>query len=155
MQDNIAIRAAHEKDRAFIFSLSPNLAEVAKLTWHAENVVTKMQDDYISEMLVKTSVEHTTLIAERNGVCLGFIHARSHKDSISGEVCGTVPLLAVSPEAQGVGIGRMLIASVEVWAKGLGYRLLHLEVFANNNNAYGFYQNQGFKAETIHMIKTL
>jgi GNAT superfamily N-acetyltransferase len=47
----------------------------------------------------------------------------------------------LSPEAQGMGIGSMLIKAAEVWAKGLGYRLLHLEIFANNSNAYRFYQN--------------
>ena len=155
MKNNIIIRAAHEKDRCFIFELSPRLAEVAQLKWHDDTVVKRMQDAYIAEMLNETSVPKTTLIAETDNTCLGFIHARSYKDSISGETCGTVPLLAVSPEAQGMGIGGILIESAEIWAKNLGYRLLHLEVFANNTNAYRFYQNQGFQAETIHMIKPL
>ncbi len=155
MTNNIIIRAALESDRAFIFQLSPRLAEVAELKWHCDEVIQKMQDDYISAMLIKTAVPHTTLIAEKDSVPLGFIHARSHIDSISGETCGTVPLLAVSPNAQGLGIGKMLVNSVELWAKGLGYRLLHLEVFAQNKGAHNFYKKQGFEAETLHMIKEL
>jgi GNAT superfamily N-acetyltransferase len=155
MANNIIIRAAVESDRSFIFQLSPRLAEVAVLKWHSDEVIQKMQDDYISEMLINTIVPHTTLIAEKDSIPLGFIHARSHIDSISGETCGTVPLLAVSPKAQGLGIGRALINSVELWAKGLDYRLLHLEVFAQNKGAHNFYQKQGFEAETLHMIKQL
>jgi ribosomal protein S18 acetylase RimI-like enzyme len=155
MKNNIIIRVANEHDRTFIFELSPRLAEVAVLKWHSDEVVQKMQDEYITEMLIKTSTPQTTLIAEKDSISLGFIHARSHIDSISGETCGTVPLLAVSPEAQGLGIGKLLVESAENWAKNLGYRLLHLEVFAQNNGAYNFYQKQGFEAETIHMIKPL
>jgi GNAT superfamily N-acetyltransferase len=155
MENNIVIREANESDRSFIFKLSPHLAEVAKLKWHTDEVVQKMQDEYISEMLIKTSTPQTTLIAEKDTIPLGFIHARSHIDSISGEACGTVPLLAVSPEAQGLGIGKLLVETTEIWAKNLGYRLLHLEVFAQNKGAYNFYHKQGFVAETVHMIKPL
>jgi ribosomal protein S18 acetylase RimI-like enzyme len=155
MENKLVIRNATEKDRDFIFELSPRLSEVAQLAWHDDDTVKKMQDDYIFKMLAETSVVKTTLIAEINDTCLGFIHARSHKDGVSGETCGTVPLLAVSAEAQGTGIGKQLIEAVETWAKNLGYRLLHLEVFANNDKAYGFYQKQGFNAETIHMVKSL
>ena len=155
MKKNIIIRPAIESDRPFIFKLSPRLAEVAGLEWHSDDVIQKMQNDYISDMLIQTTVPHTTLIAEKDSVPLGFIHARSHIDSISGETCATVPLLAVCSEAQGLGIGKKLVNSVEIWAKELGYRLLHLEVFAQNKGAHNFYQKQGFEDETIHMIKSL
>jgi GNAT superfamily N-acetyltransferase len=114
-----------------------------------------MQDAYISEMLAETTQPNTTFIAETNNVPLGFIHARTHKDSISGEICGTIPLLAVSPKSQGLGLGKLLIEHAEKWAKQLGCRLLHIEVFANNKKADSFYQNIGFKPETVHMIKPI
>jgi ribosomal protein S18 acetylase RimI-like enzyme len=114
-----------------------------------------MQDEYITENLENKTKPHATLIAEKNGSSLGFIHVCAHKDDISGEICGTVPLLAVSPEAQGMGIGKLLMVSAETWAKKQGYRLLHLEVFANNTKAINFYQKLDFEAETLHMIKAL
>jgi ribosomal protein S18 acetylase RimI-like enzyme len=45
--------------------------------------------------------------------------------------------------------------AAEQWTKQQGYRLLHLEVFANNDNAQGFYNNLGFKPEMITMVKAL
>ena len=155
MKNLIVVREAQENDHPFIFELSPNLAEVAKLEWHTDDVVRTMQDDYISEMLAETLEPNVTFIAESNNVQLGFVHVRTHKDDISGETCGTIPLLAVSPKSQGLGVGKILMGYAENWAKNSGCRLLHLEVFANNQNAKGFYKNLGFKPETIHMIKTI
>jgi len=155
MENLVVIREAQESDYPFIFELSPFLAEVAQLEWHSDDTMQKMQDDYISEMLVETVQPSTTLIAETNKIPLGFIHVRTRKDSISGETCGTIPLLAVSPKSQGLGVGKLLIEHGEKWAKNLGCRLLHLEVFANNKKADSFYQNIGFKPETVHMIKPI
>jgi GNAT superfamily N-acetyltransferase len=155
MKNLVVIRKAQESDHPFIYKLSPHLAEVAQLEWHTDDTIQKMQDNYISEMLAETSIPHATFIAEIDNVPLGFIHIRTHTDSISDEICGTIPLLAVSPESQGLGVGKQLIERAEQWAKNLGYRLLHLEVFANNKKANNFYQNIGFKPETVHMIKPL
>jgi GNAT superfamily N-acetyltransferase len=155
MKNKIIIRTADETDHPFIFELSPYLSEVAELSWHTEDIMRVMQDNYIAEMLAKTSQPAETLIAEVNNISLGFVHVRTYIDSISGETSGTIPLLAVSPKSQGLGVGKVLIEHAEQWAKNLGCRLLHLEVFANNKKAAGFYQNIGFKAETVHMIKPI
>jgi len=155
MENLVVIREAKKSDHSFIIELSPYLAEVAQLEWHTYDAIQKMQDDYIAEMLSETLQPNATFIAEANNVPLGFIHVRTHQDSISGETCGTIPLLAVSPKSQGFGVGKLLIEHGEKWAKNLGCRLLHLEVFANNKKADSFYKNIGFKPETVHMIKPI
>jgi len=155
MANNITIRQALDSDRSFIFALSPRLAEVANLSWHSDETVQQMQDNYIAKMLDQTTIPQVIYIAENEKISLGYIHICEHKDSISDEACGTVTLLAVSPSAQGMGIGKILMNAAEIWAKQQNYRLLHLEVFANNDNAKGFYQNLGFEAEMLHMIKSL
>jgi len=152
---NITLRSAQEADLPFINSLSASLAAGAKFNWHEEAAVQKFQDEYIAEMMAETSVPALTLIAEKDGTRAGFIHARTHQDDITGEDCGTVPLLAVSEAAQGTGTGRLLMDAAEDWSKAQGYRLLHLEVFSTNDQALGFYENLGFQAETITMIKSL
>ncbi len=155
MRDIVAIRQATDLDRTFILGLSPRLAEVAGLSWHTETRVQKFQDEYISKMLDQDEGPQTTLIAEADGSALGFVHARETNDSISEEVCGTVPLLAVAPSAQSRGVGRLLMEAAEDWSREQGYRLLHLEVFANNDNAEAFYRHLGFQPETLVMIKPL
>ncbi len=106
-------------------------------------------------MLEDTDVPHITLIAEKDGVALGFIHVREREDELSGERCGTVPLLAVVESSQGKGIGKLLMEAAETWSKDRGFRLLHLEVFSTNSQARSFYKGQGFEEETVHMIKPL
>jgi len=155
MTREFIIRNAKKADHTFILGQSRNLAETACLDWHSDSALNEMQDSYISEMLEETTVPHITLIAEKDGNLLGFIHARSHRDSISEELCGTVPLLSVSPAAQGLGVGRKLLNEVEKWASKQGYGLLHLEVFANNTKALRFYEHIGFQRETLHMVKTV
>lgn len=155
MQTSIVIRKAQPTDRNNIMALSPQLSEVAELSWHSDEAVSKFQDDYIAQMLDHDTDKKLTLIAEDRGEFQGFIHACERRDDISNEVCGTIPLLAVSPTAQGRGIGKLLIDAAEEWSRAEGHRLLHLEVFANNENAQSFYRKQGFLAETLVMIKPL
>jgi len=155
MSKDLIIRAANNTDREFIFGLSPCLAEVAALPWHSDAIIQKMHDEYFAEVFAKSSPRQATFIAEQDKEPLGFIHTCSHKDGVSDEACATVPLLGVSPKAQGLGAGKALITAAEQWAKKQGYRLLHLEVFANNDKAQGFYQKLGFEAEILHMIKEL
>ncbi|WP_085297640.1 GNAT family N-acetyltransferase [Cognaticolwellia mytili] len=155
MASNIVVRMAIKNDHQFILALSPRLAEVAMLAWHTDDVIQTMQDNYIGEMLAKTSVPHTLLIAEEHKVPLGFIHVKEHIDEISNEACAMVTLLAISPAAQGKGTGQVLMQAAESWAKKQNYRLLHLEVFANNDNAQGFYQHLGFQPEMMTMVKPL
>lgn len=155
MQNSIVIRKAQPTDRNYIMALSPRLSEVAELSWHSGDTVAKFQDDYIAQMLDHDTDKKITLIAEVHGEFQGFIHACERRDDISNEVCGTIPLLAVSPTAQGQGVGKFLMEAAEEWSRAEGHRLLHLEVFANNENAQKFYKKQGFLPETLVMIKAL
>lgn len=149
------IREATDADRSFIFGLSPTLIEGAKLAWHSDDVELQFQDRYIEASLDETEGRQVTLIAERDGVPLGFIQVIESKDEISQEVCSRVPLLAVSKEAQGAGVGRRLMEEAEGWSKKHGHRLLQLEVFSNNAQARSFYEKSGFQNETIIMVKPL
>ena len=153
--DDIILRPAEAADRAFIMKMSPVLAGVAKLPWLDKGTVQAFQDRYIETVLADQSGGATTLIAEKGGDALGFIHFCRSEDEISREACGYVHLLAVTPEAQGLGIGRKLVAEAEAWSKAQGLRLLKLDVFANNANGRGFYEELGFSPETIVMTKPL
>lgn len=155
MGKKLQVRRATQTDQPFMFELSPILANVAKLSWHELDTIQTMQRKYITEMLANTSVPNETFIAQQNNQPIGFIHVRAHNDGVSGETCATVPLLAVSAENQGTGVGTVLIETAEKWAKGLGYRLMHLEVFASNKSAISFYSQTGFQPEILHMVKEL
>lgn len=152
---DVTIRQMQETDLPFILSLSSTLIKSAGMPWHEGDIVQQFQDSYIMDMMAETTVQKETFIAEKEGAQAGFLQVREREDEISGEPSGTVPLLAVKPEAQSTGIGKALLKAAEEWSKQRGFRLLHLEVFAANRPARGFYQNMGFQEETVHMIKPL
>jgi GNAT superfamily N-acetyltransferase len=149
------IRKAIAGDRDFIFTLAPTLIENANLSWHSEDIVLQWQSRYIGESLDEIKEPQIVYIAEKDGIQLGFIQIVESKDEISNEPCARVPLIAVTKDAQGVGVGRKLMDEAERWAKSRGHRLLQLEVFYNNRSARGFYEKQGFQNETNIMVKPL
>ncbi len=151
----ITIREASPDDRDFIIGLAPVLAEVAGLDWHSDETILKFQNDYIASMLDAPEVVRATFVAETAQDVLGFVHVCEHSDEISAEICGTVPLLAVSRQAQGLGVGKALMAEAEKWSIEQGHRLLHLEVFHANQKGHHFYDRIGFKPDTLVMIKPL
>lgn len=96
-------------------------------------------------MLIETSQQpNATSIIQSNNVLVGFINVRTHKDGISGESCGTIPLPSVSFKSQGSDVGKMLMKHTEYWAKEIECQLLYLEYFSNNTNVKKIYQNVGF-----------
>lgn len=52
--------------------------------------------------------------------------------------------IAVAPDMQGSGIGRMLMEAAEKKARKDGYTALSLNVSANNSQAIGFYRRLGY-----------
>ena len=98
----------------------------------------------------------STLIAcAEDGKRLGYIHLRPGKDAVTDEPYGYISLLATTKEAEGSGVATRLMTAAEDWARGRGYRLLSLDVFADNRRAVDFYRRGGFKTETRRMVKPL
>lgn len=97
-----------------------------------------------------------TLIAcGGDGRRLGYIRLRPGKDGVTDKPCGYISLLATTKEAEGSRVATRLMTAAEDWARGLGYRLLSLDVFADNRRAVDFHRRGGFKTETRRMVKPL
>jgi len=90
-----------------------------------------------------------------DGRRLGYVHLRPSRDGVTDEPCGYISLLAVASDAEGSGVANHLMAAAEDWARSRGYRLLSLDVFADNRHAVDFYRRKGFKTETRRMVKPL
>lgn len=86
-----------------------------------------------------------TLIAERNGVFVGFVTVLFPKfRKLRRNAYLTV---SVKKSERGHGIGTKLIQTAEAFAKERNARRLELDVFAKNEDAIRLYQKLGFEQE--------
>jgi GNAT superfamily N-acetyltransferase len=152
---NITLRPATAADRAFIESLSPRLSSVPRPAWHDTAAMEGFQDRHMAASFAPVEGESTLIACAQDGTRLGYIHLRPGKDGVTDEPCGYVSLLATTKEAEGSGVATHLMTAAEDWARGRGYRLLSLDVFADNRRAVDFYRRGGFKTETRRMVKPL
>lgn len=151
----VILRAATLDDMAFVHSLSPRLAAVPRPTWHDLAAMEDFQTRHMAASFDPIEGSSTVIACSENGARLGYIHLRPGRDGVTDEPCGYVSLLAVEKNAEGFGVANRLMAGAEDWARSRGYRLLSLDVFADNRHAVDFYRRKGFKTETRRMVKPL
>jgi len=151
----VTLRPATADDRAFIDGLSPRLSSVPRPAWHDLAAMEGFQDRHMAASFAPVEGAATLVACAGDGRRLGYIHLRPGKDGVTDEPCGYISLLATTKEAEGSGVATRLMAAAEDWARGRGYRLLSLDVFADNRRAVEFYRRGGFEAETHRMVKPL
>lgn len=149
------LRPATPDDRAFIASLSPRLSGVPRPSWHDLAAMEGFQERHLASSFAPVEGEATLIASASDGTRLGYIHLRPGRDGVTDEPCGYISLLATTKESEGTGVATKLMTAAEDWARGRGYRLLSLEVFADNRRAVDFYQRGGFRSETFRMVKPL
>ena len=126
------------------------------MPWHDGQDLIAFQHRYMRAAFARPKAETVTLIAEApGGERLGYVHAEAATDSVTLEPCGYVTVLALTREAEGQGIADRLMAGVEDWARGMGFRLLGLDVFANNRRARAFYRRLGYQEDSLRLTKPL
>jgi ribosomal protein S18 acetylase RimI-like enzyme len=86
---------------------------------------------------------------------LGIAMAQLREELLSHEPSAHLEVLVVRDDAEGQGIGKALIQSIEQAVRERGARSVTLHVFANNTRARAVYERLGFAGELIRYIKHL
>lgn len=89
------------------------------------------------------------LVAEVEGQVVGYVTLRQGIDLPSHAHVLEVQGLAVSPDAQGRGLGRSLVEAAKEEARRRGARKLSLRVLAPNHSARRLYESCGFVVEGV------
>ena len=76
-------------------------------------------------------------------------------DQVSGIRHPNIFLVYVAPTYRRQGIGRALMAYAQTWAKEQGYTQIGLQVFTANQPAIDLYQQLGYQARSISMMREL
>ena len=87
------------------------------------------------------------------GQILAIALASLGKEHLSGAPSAHLEAIAVSPEADGHGVGRALLDHIEQAAIERGAQTMTLHVFGNNQRARHVYGLQGYSEELIRCIK--
>ena len=86
---------------------------------------------------------------------LGMAYAEPAVDYFTQERHGHLGIIAVAEAAEGRGVGRELLATVERWAAEQGFRFVTLNVFATNARAIDVYGRAGYRPDTVRYLKEL
>ena len=150
------LRPGKDVDADFLERMAPRLAAQGHLPWHDDTTILAFQRAYIAEALRDARKDGLYLVAEDpDGKAIGLALACAAQDEISGEPAGMLRILVVDEAREGQGVAHGLMVGVEGGARGRGYRLLLLDVFAANNRAQDFYDRRGFRPDFLRMIAEL
>ena len=91
------------------------------------------------------------------GVIMGIINEYDLYDYLDYKCpkCGEITELVVSKNIRGKGIGNMLMKKIEEYFKSIGCEYVKVDVFAYNDNAINFYNNNGYHPRMLVDIKKL
>jgi ribosomal protein S18 acetylase RimI-like enzyme len=150
------IRAATAEDAEWIFSQVPRLHEFGPPPWRS---VEQMNAGEVADLRAGLArlddPERLFVIAERDGLRLGFLYVTTQTDFFTGERHAHISDIVVAREGEGQGIGRTLMEVAETWAQSRGYRFVTLGVFPDNTRARTLYERLGFRTDYQRMLKVL
>jgi GNAT superfamily N-acetyltransferase len=152
----VNVRQAGPGDEAFVLALTERLAAFAVPDWRTAAQVAHVDDGILRDAFGHPNPDNLLLVAEdEHATRLGFVFARSRRDVFSGSPVTHVETLATEADAEGAGVGRALMRTVEEWARARGSAFVTLNVFDANARARGFYARLGYQPETVHYVKPL
>ncbi len=156
--ESIQVRRATASDLDFVVAQASRMLDFGPLPWRDKWVMAQTDQRVLTTALLNPRDDTAFLMAETiepNVQPLGFVHLTTHHDYFTGEAHGHMADIVVAKKAEGHGVGQMLMAAGEAWARQMGYRLLTLNVFADNVRARGVYEKAGFRIDTIKYLKPL
>ena len=149
-------RAAHLDDVAAILELLPRLADyplptnrTSEMFWSDDaDLVRRWSTGDAPETFVRVGVD-----VEDSLVAVGIVSLR--EDMFSKDLAAHLEVVVVAEVADGSGLGRRLIAELEIESRERGAVLMTLHVLGNNERARYVYGSLGYDEEMIRAVKFL
>lgn len=150
----INIRQSTEADIDFVSAHAYRLVEFGPPAWHDQKEMTKADIQHNIDAIRSDDPDIGTFIAiDDNGERCGFIYLTMQPDYYTKEKQAHITDIVVTKEAEGKGVGKLLMQKAEEWAKEKHARWITLHVFAENIHAQAVYEKVGYQKEWIRYLK--
>ena len=113
----------------YTFSPEETASQLARLSQDSHHFLLGYEDDASHELL-------------------GYVHAEVY-ESLYSNAGFNILALAVSPQAQGQGIGKALLQGLEQEAKRRGYGFIRLNSADHRLDAHAFYEKVGYTCDKV------
>lgn len=154
--DRLTIRPAALADREALLALVPRLRAFGPPPLRPPEALDAGEERTIERFFTAPPDGARLWVAvDTDGSVLGMAYAEEATDYFTREPHGHLGIIAVAAEAEGRGVGRELLATVERWAAEQGYRFVTLNVFATNSRAIAVYQRAGYQPDTVRYLKEI
>ena len=143
-----------EKPRPKLRDAKPgDAARLAELIHELGHEVTEKQ--VRKNLAALRKIGETPIVATLNKRVIGLVGMHRMVTVHRPAPVGRIPVLVVAKEAQGLGLGRMLVDAVEQWCRKKGCQLI--EVTSNDRRAaaHAFYRHMGYERSSIRFFKKL
>jgi len=149
------VRPAVAADRAFIEELGMRTLGSSVATFRrAPAAMVRVSYERLLEIVFGQS--HVGLIAERDGVPVGFLLMLDElPDEVTAMPQGFIAYTAVEPDARRAGVGRALLDAAEDEAKKRALPYMGLMVTEENAAARALYEGAGYRTERRLLCKEL
>lgn len=140
---------------AFILDQARRIAAGTPAWFSPDAVISATQRDLTAAVQNDSGAAFVVLAVDANDNRLGFVYALATDSPFTGAPSVHVSDIVVATEAEGRGIGRLLLEAAETWARSRGAATMSLHVFESNTRARGLYERIGFKGESRRLVKPL
>ena len=150
----IRIRPPQPGDEAAIGALSHRAGSTAAPAWATIHSI-EAEIEWARSVIDAPDPATAVLVAaDADDRVLGFVATLPVTD-LSGHKHGHIGSIAVAPEAEGRGIGKLLLAAAEEWCRHQGFSDVTLHVYPGNERARQVYEHAGFELEWHRFRKEL
>lgn len=155
-QPRVQIRPARDEDRQAVLALAARLA-VGVAAWRDPEAAVEAARQWLTDSLAAAEDGRGAVFVAVENVDAPVIGVVSvcRQRHFTGVTDAYVGELAVAPHAVRGGVGRLLMAAAEDWARGQGLRHLTLETGAANLTARQFYTALGYREEGVRLTRSL
>jgi GNAT superfamily N-acetyltransferase len=97
----------------------------------------------------------TPIVAVEGKQVIGLIGIHAMVTVHRAAPVGRIPVLVVAEEAQGRGLGRLLVEAAEQWCREQGCQLVEVTSNDRRGDAHAFYRHLGYERTSIRFMKRL